>query len=92
MRDANPGQNEESGVVRQQMVVALPGLRRPAQEVITAVDGIGCRAKGEAGHRPATGIGQILHQLGIEAKINWQTPCNQCLKLPARRQEITVTL
>ena len=60
MRDPYPWQDKESGVVGQQVAVALPGFRRPADEGVAAVDGVWCRGKGEAGNQPVAGIDQIL--------------------------------
>ena len=60
MRDLHPWQNEKSCVVGQQVAVALPGFRRPADEGVAMVDGVWHRGKGEAGDHPAFGIGQIL--------------------------------
>ena len=63
MRHSDPGQNEVSGVVSQQMSVPLPGLRRPADEGISAGDGIRGGREGEAGQEPVTAKGQILEVL-----------------------------
>jgi len=69
MRDPHPWQNKESGVVSQQMAVALSGLHRPADKGVAMIDGVWRRGKGEAGDHPVFGIGQIFEMFADRLRI-----------------------
>ena len=77
MRDLYPGQNQKSGVVCQQVAVAFPGLGRPAQVRITAVDSVGGRGKSETGHHATGSIGQIFEVFADRLSVS------QVMVLPA---------